>query len=148
MARMKTKEVQETLVATMRNWQHIEDAAVSATNKVMEKTDNPLIRMVMEIIQNDSRMHYRVQDLIASSVANKKIQLTPDELGTVWNDIRKHIKTEKEMVKYVEETLELVGGRKMLVQEYLLRYLKVDEEKHDFLLAALEEVKKGMYPYA
>lgn len=116
--------------------------------KIMEKTDNALIRMVMEIIQNDSRLHYRVQDLIATSVEGKQVKLTPDELGMVWNDIRKHIKTEKEMVKYVEETLEAVKGRKMLVQEYLLRYLKADEEKHDFLLAALEEVKKGMYPYA
>ena len=28
----------------------------------MEKTDNPLIKLVMEIIQNDSKMHYRVQE--------------------------------------------------------------------------------------
>ncbi len=147
MARMKSKEVQERLVETMHHWQHIEDAAVTATNKVIEKTDNALIRMVMEIIQNDSRMHYRVQGLIAESMKNKQIKLTPDELQAVWTDIRRHIKTEKEMVKYVEETLETVKGRKMLVQEYLLNYLKADEEKHDYLLAALEEVKKGLYPY-
>ena len=36
----------------------------------------------------------------------------------------------------------------MLVQEYLLNYLLVDEKKHDSLLAQLEAVKKGMYPYA
>ena len=36
----------------------------------------------------------------------------------------------------------------MLVQEYLLNYLKADEMKHDALLSLLEAVKKGMYPYA
>ncbi len=147
MARMKTKEIQENLVATMHSWQHIEDASVTSTNKIIEKTDNELIRMVMEIIQNDSKMHYRVQGLIAASVKNKQVKLTPDELGAVWTAIRKHSKMEKDMVKYVEETLDTIKGRKMLVQEYLLNYLKADEQKHDLMLAALEEIKKGMYPY-
>jgi len=144
---MKTKEIQENLVATMHSWQHIEDASVTSTNKIIEKTDNELIRMVMEIIQNDSKMHYRVQGLIAASVKNKQVKLTPDELGAVWTAIRKHSKMEKDMVKYVEETLDTIKGRKMLVQEYLLNYLKADEQKHDLMLAALEEIKKGMYPY-
>jgi len=147
MARMKTKEIQENLVATMHSWQHIEDTSVTSTGKIMEKTDNELIRIIMEIIQNDSKMHYRVQALIAASVQKKSITMTPEELGEVWTGIRKHIKMEKDMVGYVEETLEQIKGRKMVIQEYLLNYLKVDEQKHDFLLSALEEIKKGMYPY-
>ncbi|MBC8424033.1 hypothetical protein H8E07_07905 [bacterium] len=143
-----TKEIQKNLAATMRDWQRIEDASVSSTGQIIEKTDNELIRMVMEIIQADSKMHYRVQELIASSVETKAVSLTPDELSAVWGSIRKHIKMEKDMVKYVRETLEQLKGRKMLVQEYLLNYLKADEVKHDYLLATLEEVKKGMYPYA
>ena len=148
MARMKTKEIQANLVATMHNWQHIEDASVTSTNKIIEKTDNELIRMVMEIIQADSRLHYRVQGLIADSVSKKPVKLTPDELGAVWNSIRKHIKMEKDMVGYVEETLAQIKGRKMLVQEYLLSYLREDEKKHDNLLDALELIKAGTYPYA
>ena len=147
MARMKTKEIQENLVATMRSWQHIEDASVTSTGKIMEKTDNELIRIVMEIIQNDSKMHYRVQGMIAASVDKKAVTLTPDELGEVWAGIRKHIKMEKDMVSHVEEMLGQIKGRKMLIQEYLLNYLKVDEQKHDYLLSAFEEIKKGMYPY-
>ena len=144
MARMKTKEIQENLVETMHSWQHIEDAAVTSTNKIIEKTDNDLIRMVMEIIQNDSKMHYRVQGLIASSVTAKHT-LKPEDLGEVWNSIRKHIKMEKDMVKYVEETLENIKGRKMIVQEYLLNYLKADEQKHDKLLSDLEQVERALW---
>ncbi|MBU0741571.1 hypothetical protein KKG45_11430 [bacterium] len=142
-----TKEIQENLAATMRDWQKIEDASVTSTGRIIEKTDNALIRMVMEIIQTDSKLHYRVQELIASTLEKKPVSLTPDELGEVWDGIRKHIKMEKDMVEYVRETLEQIKGRKMLVQEYLLNYLKADEVKHDYLLATLEQVKKGMYPY-
>jgi len=145
--RMKTKEIQENLAATMRSWQKIEDASVTSTGRIIEKTDNALIRMVMEIIQADSKMHFRVQEMIAASVEKKSMTLTPEELGEVWTSIRKHIKMEKDMVSFVEETLGQIKGRKMLVQEYLLNYLKADEQKHDNLLAAFEEFKKGMYPY-
>ena len=49
------------------------------------------------------------------------------------------------MVQNVADALELVGKRKMVVQEYLLSYLLEDEKKHDHLLEALENIKKGMY---
>ena len=90
----------------------------------------------------------RVQEAIAASIESKAITLTPDDLGEVWGAIEKHIKIEKDMVAYVEETLGAIKGKKMLVQEYLLEYLKTDEKKHDALLEALEGVKKGIYPYA
>ena len=36
----------------------------------------------------------------------------------------------------------------MLVQEYLINYLLMDEEKHNKVLEHLDSIKKGMYPYA
>ena len=38
-------------------------------------------------------------------------------------------------------------GKKMVVQEYLLRYLLEDENKHNHMLDLLAIIKKGMYPY-
>jgi len=35
----------------------------------------------------------------------------------------------------------------MVIQEYLLNYLLMDEEKHDRMLETLEKIKSGMYPY-
>ena len=141
-----TKEVQEKLIADMRKWQKIEDASVSSTAAVIQKTSNPLIRTVMEIIQRDSMMHYRVQGLIADSYDRFPVTLEPEELADVWGAIENHIAIEKKMVGAVRETLEAVKGKKMVVAEYLLNYLKRDEDKHDELLADLEKVKKGMYP--
>ena len=35
----------------------------------------------------------------------------------------------------------------MVVQEYLLEYLLIDEKKHNKILDTLGTIKKGMYPY-
>jgi hypothetical protein len=145
---MTTKEIQEKLVDTMHKWQKIEDAAVDSTSKILEQSQNPLIRLVMEIIQADSRMHRRVQEFIASTLSEKAVSLTPEELGTVSEAIEKHNAIEKQMVNYVDDTLNELKGKKMLVQEYLLNYLWDDEKKHEALLSILDKIKEGMYPYA
>jgi hypothetical protein len=145
---MSTKEIQEQLVANMKRWQKIEDASVASTGRVIEKTSNPLLRLVMEIIQRDSQMHFRIQELIADSLTTKSVTLTPEDLAEVWDMIEGHIRIEKSTVEMGEEALSSLKGKKMLIQEYLLRYLLDDENKHNRLLEQLESIKKGMYPYA
>ena len=151
MARKKkitTKEAQQKIIANMRKWQKIEDASVASTGQVIAKTNNPIIRLIMEIIQRDSQMHFRVQELIADSLDKKAIAVSPQEIGKVWKLIEKHIALEKRTVTLAKSSLAAIEGRKgMLVQAYLLEYLLKDEEKHDVILEKLEEIKKGMYPY-
>lgn len=144
---MSTKEVQEKIVDNMKRWQKIENATVAATGKIIEQTDNPVIRLVMEIIQRDSQMHYRIQELVAESLEVKAVSLTPEELGGVWELIEKHIEMEKETVQVAKDCLALLKGKKMVVQEYLIDFLRIDEQKHDIMLDSLSTIKKGMYPY-
>ena len=144
---MSTKEIQQQIVSSMRQWQKIENASVASTGNVIEKTENPIVRLVMEIIQRDSQMHYRVQELIADSLESKTISLTPEELAEVWTMIEKHIELEKKTVRFANDALQTLRGRKMVVQEYLLDYLLIDEQKHNRILETLGTIKKGMYPY-
>jgi hypothetical protein len=144
---MSTKEVQEQIVANMQKWQKIENASVAQMSAIIEKTQNPVIQIVMEIIQRDSQMHHRVQQMITDSLEREAIVLTPDDLGKIWDLVEKHIAMEEETIKISEECLAALKGKKMVVQEYLLNYLKVDEEKHDMLLETLDKIKSGMYPY-
>ena len=144
---MSTKKIQEKIVDTMRRWQKIESASVSSTGKVMERTKNPLVRLVMEIIRRDSRMHHEVQEFIVESLESKAVSLTPEELSDVWTMIEEHIKLEEESVELATETLQALRGRKLVAQEYLLDYLRMDEQKHDKILETLSTIKKGMYPY-
>ncbi|MEW5994117.1 MAG: transposase [Candidatus Zixiibacteriota bacterium] len=51
---MSTKEVQQQIVSNMRRWQKIENVSVASTANVIENTENPIVRLVMEIIQRDS----------------------------------------------------------------------------------------------
>ena len=143
---MTTKEVQKELVSNMRRWQRIEDASVSSTSQIIEKTDNSLVRLIMEIIQHDSLMHYRVQEWVADSL-EKTVSLTPEELGGVWEMIERHIEVEKKSVEIAEQCLASLKGQTMVVQAYLLNYLLEDERKHDSLLDSLDSIKKKMYPY-
>lgn len=145
--RMKTKDLQEKISRNMKNWQKIEDASVESTQTIMEKTKNPIIKLVMEIIQRDSGTHRRVQQLIVDSIEKEALSLSPDEMSEVWDLIENHLLIERRMVGLVEETLEDLKGKKMVVQEYLVDYLLADEKKHDQLLDNFEKIKKGMYPY-
>ncbi len=145
---MNAKEAQEAVVKNMKKWQKIENASVSSTGRIIEETENPVVRLVMEIIQRDSQMHHRVQELIIDSLESKVLTLTPEEVGKVWASIEKHIELEKETVRLAEESLAALKGNKgMTVQKYLIEYLLKDEEKHNEVLANLEAVKKDMYPY-
>ena len=147
-AKISRKQIHEELVTNMRAWQKVENASVASTGRVMEKTDNPIIRLVMEIIQRDSQMHYLVQGWIADSLERKSVTLTPEELGRVWSLIEAHIKLEKKTIDIAKKALDAIGNAKgMQVQAYLLQYLMEDEEKHDRLLERLAAIQKGMYPY-
>jgi hypothetical protein len=144
---MTTKEIQKRLIDNMKRWQKIEDASMASTGRIMEQTENPLIHLIMEIIQMDSQLHHRVQDFIVGTLEREFVSLNPEEMSDVWDGLEKHIAIERNMVGFVEETLSALRGKKMVIQEYLLNYLREDEKKHDHLLSALEKIKKGMYPY-
>jgi hypothetical protein len=148
MARESTKEIQDKLIANMKRWQKIENTAVAQTGAIMDKSDNAVIKLIMEIIQRDSQMHHRVQQLIVDTLESATVTLNPDDLAQVWTQIEGHIQTERETVALAKDSLAAIEGRKgMLIQGYLLNFLKMDEQKHDMLLESLEKIKKGMYPY-
>jgi hypothetical protein len=130
----------------MKEWQRLEDATVAQTAKIKMKTDNPLIRLVMEIIQRDSNMHHRIQQLIINSMEKARIDIPVDDLVNIWDSIEQHIEMERKTVELGKVSLAELEGSGNVVQQYLLTFLMRDEEKHDKLLSDLELIKKGMYP--
>jgi hypothetical protein len=143
---MTTKEQQETLVEQLKVWQKLENAAIAQTAKIMEETDHPLIRSVAEIIQRDSHMHYRVQQLIIDSFEEKSIPVLIDQLDKVWATADKHLEIERKTIEAAEKSIAALEKTRNVAQLYLLKYLLEDEKKHEKLLADLELIKKKMYP--
>jgi rubrerythrin len=144
MASPRGPERIEKLVGTLRQWQTIERKAIDSCARIMEKTDNPLIREMMEIIRNDSVQHHRVQQFIIDSLTKEQVRLTPEELGEIWDEITAHDEVERETIELAKELREEC---RFFVQRALLDYLITDEEKHDKLLRSLEDFKKNLYPY-
>jgi Asp-tRNA(Asn)/Glu-tRNA(Gln) amidotransferase C subunit len=144
---MKEKAVEslEELKTTLKRWQEIEVAAVEQTTAVIERTQNPLIKLIMEIIRQDSVMHKRVQQVILDSLEQQAFTLTPEELADVWDMIEKHAELEKETIALAEKARR---NCRLFVQRHLLTYLIEDEQKHDRLMMQLEDFKRGIYPYA
>ncbi len=141
------KEEQQKLVDTLKGWQKVEAMSARSASEVIEKTDNDLLQQVMKIIRGDSMRHHEVQQFIIDTFTRQAPSLTPEELAAVWEKVEEHIELERQMIDSVRTALDGVAGKKMVIQEYLLRYLLTDEEKHDAMLDQLNQIKRGMYPY-
>ena len=147
---MLKKEALDTLIENLGKWQKIERIGVRQTAEIQEQTDNPLIQLVMEIIQRDSTLHYRVQKILIDTLTTQAFTFSPDDLVEVWGAIEKHLALERKTIEIATSALETLSkgqGRGYVIQQYLLSYLLADEQKHDKLLDDLATIKKGMYPY-
>ncbi|MBD3169506.1 MAG: hypothetical protein GF307_08485 [candidate division Zixibacteria bacterium] len=139
------KEMQEKLVSVMKKWQDIEDQSVKSTTEIAKMTDNPIVKQIMDIIRQDSAMHRKVQQLIIDSLEKQAFSLQPEELAEIWGEVEKHIELEKETIRMAEEARK---NSNQLLHRYLLGYLLLDEQKHNHILAQMEDMKRGIYPYA
>lgn len=133
----------EELAAILQNWQALETATISHTTEVIARTKNPLIRLLMEIIRQDSEMHYRVEQVLLDGIERQALTLTPEELGEIWDMVETHADMGKQTIKLAERAL---SNCRLFAQRYLLTYLIEDERKHDRLLGQLDDRKHYIYP--
>jgi hypothetical protein len=140
------KELRQQIVSGMKRWEGIEDAALASASSIIEKTRNPFIRLVMEIIRRDTETHRTVQEWIAGSIADDAASLTYQEMDLIWREVERHMEMERQMAAMVKEMLAAVAGKRMVMQEYLLDFLLEDETKHGHLLERLEKIKMGLLP--
>ena len=141
MAKAKGPERIDKLVEALRKWQGIERKSIDSCADIMEKSDNPLIRQMMEIIRNDSVQHHRVQQFIIDSLTKQPVRLNHEELAQIWDEIEAHDKVERKTIEIAKQCKEEC---KSFVQRSLLEYLIADEEKHDLILTELDKFKKEM----
>jgi len=141
----KAAESVEELKVTLRQWQGLEDKTIEQTAAIAQKTQNPLIKLIMEIIRQDSTMHRRVQQAMLDGLEKEAFTLTPEELADVWDLIEKHAEMERQTIALAEKARR---NCRLFVHRHLLTYLIEDEQKHDRLLSQLEDFKRGIYPYA
>lgn len=140
----KGAEDVDALLENLREWQKVEKDTISLTRKIAKNTDNALVQTLMKIIQQDSRMHHKVQQVLIDSFTEQAITLKPEELGDMWEMVEKHAEMERETIRKAEAALE---NCRFFPQRQLLMYLLEDERKHDKLLTQLANFKRKIYPY-
>lgn len=142
---MSTKDKQARLAEILGSWQQLETRSMAQCGDIADRTRNPVLRLVMEIIRRDSAMHHRVQQFVVDSMQSEAVSLTVEDLEAVWGAIEAHIAAERETERLVAEAREALVGTRDVIQQYLLAYLAADEKKHDELLEGLNLIKRGMY---
>ncbi len=131
----------------LRDWELLEQESSESIEQVKTKCGNPLVRLVLDIIEHDSKLHRKLQEFILNSLERKPLTLSPDEVGEVIELIRNHTRLKARMVEKVEKTLEETKDKSLHIQEVLMRTLLVDERKHKEMLKGIEKVMQGLYPY-
>jgi hypothetical protein len=131
----------------LKDWELLEKKSSESIEQVKTKCGNPLVRLVMEIIEHDSRLHWKLQEFILSSLEREPLTLSPDEVGEVIKLIRNHTRLKTRMVEKVEKTLETTKDKSLHIQEFLMKTLLVNEKKHKEMLKGIEKVMQGLYPY-
>ncbi len=135
---MSTRELQAQLVTSLREWQKLEDAQITLIGDMLGETHNPAVAMILEIIQRDSQMHHRVQQLIIDSLESEVVGLTGADVELIRRSLHTHLDMEMQTVKLAEQNLAAMAGRRLDLQELFMEFLRRDEEKHRDMLLALE----------
>ena len=94
------------MVAVLRQWQEVERKTVSILTEIMEKSQNPFVGLLMEIIRQDSLTHHRVQQFLIDSVTVSAPSLSREELAEVWDMIEKHDAGEKQALELAQRLLQ------------------------------------------
>ena len=138
----KSKAGRETdkLVKLLQLWQEIEKKSIESTADIIKKSDNPLVRQLMEIIRNDSMQHHRVPQFLVDTLTRKSVSLTRKELDLVWAEIEAHDEMERAAIDMAADLKKRCSS---LTQQTLLEYLLLDEEKHDVMLGRLAQFRKA-----
>ncbi len=145
---MSTKETLSFLTETLKKWQNIEKASIKMAESKKERTKNPLIRTVLDILERDSRYHFELQQMLIDSLTKQPLEMNVDDIGLITEIIDKHHKIEKDVIAIGQNARDVLGPKGgFVLQKFILNYLITDEAKHDTLLEGLSQVKKGMYPY-
>ena len=136
----KPVELSSQFLKIMREWQKLENATIKFSLDMLRRTKNPLIRMTMEMIKNDSQKHKAMQQMLIDSLTKEALHINPDELAVLSDGLNKHIAAEAKSLELADEALK---NSELFITRYILSLLIADETKHHNMLGKLNELKRA-----
>lgn len=141
---MADGKARQKLISTFKRWQEVEDEAINSTAEIISHTRNPLVLLVMDIIQSDSQRHHWVLDMMAETLETGSLYLTREELSEISDLMSRHARLEQNMASAVKEAFDQVRKEGLVLLEYLLKYLTDDENKHLSMLERLTKLNDSL----
>ncbi len=136
----KTAENSEEFLSNIKEWQKLEEKTIAYAEELLSRTNNPLIKITMQMIRDDSEKHKAIQQMIIDNLTKEALRLTPEDIVPLSDALNKHCEAEAKSIEFAKSALK---NSSHFVTKYMLSYLLADEEKHHALLSKLDEVKKA-----
>lgn len=134
----------KVLLEILRRWQRAENAAVALSAKVTEEAQNPLIRLVAEIVQRDSLLHHRVEQMLIDDLERDSISRPSEEdFDKVWAKLTEAVNIEDRFIEWGEKALENEKARGNELPVFLLNYLLTAEKMHKIMLEDLKKLRQN-----
>ncbi len=133
-------ELSNNFLKIIKEWQKLEDDTINFSSEMMKKTKNPLIRMTMEMIKNDSQKHKAMQQMLIDSLTKEALHLSPEELAVLSDGLNKHIAAEAKSLELADEAMK---NSELFITRYILSLLVADETKHHNVLGKLNDLKRA-----
>lgn len=126
----------------LRRWQEVELDAIRSAAEILERTQNPIVQLVMDVMQNDSERHHWVLQMLIDGIEHGSFGLTRQEMEEVAEPIERHARIEEGMVSAVRDALGLSEEMDSPFKA-MLEYLLDDEQKHAAMLERLKKTSLG-----
>lgn len=136
--------IEESVVNNFKEWQKLEDETIRLSQDLKKKSDNPFVKMIMEIIGRDSEKHKIMQQFIIDSFTKEAMHLAPQDLIPLADVLEKHIKAEAKSMGLANAC---IAGTHNFFASFVASALINDEVKHHEMLTMLDHIKGQVYPY-
>jgi|Deesub1362A_J573_1020465.scaffolds.fasta_scaffold00102_16 hypothetical protein len=136
----KTKAKEATaLQPLLRQWQALEETTIEYSTRMLRRSKNPLVQMVMQMVKLDSQKHKVILGLLQDALGRQALHLSPEELRPLAEALNAHIQAEAKSIEIAQRAL---TRSDLGAVRYILQGLLADETKHHSLLADLRESLK------
>jgi hypothetical protein len=135
----------DRLVKHFKEWQSLENETLGLATTLQKKSDNPFVRMIMEVIKRDSEKHKIMQQFIIDALSKEAVRLSPEELIPIADILEKHINAEAKSMALANACA--VEESKNYFVDFVVDMLMEDEAKHHLMLKTLDHIKGAVYPY-
>jgi len=144
LAKTATKKTEAKLVQLMKDWRKLEDQTIKYSEDLEKKSDNPFVKVIMEVIKLDSQKHKIMQQFVIDALTKEAVHLSPQELIPLAKVLDKHIEAEAKSMGMANACS--TQSRNYFV-DFIVSALTDDEIKHHNMLKTLDHIKSAVYEY-